>query len=105
MAIYLDSAKLDEAQQAKDFGWVYGVTTDSFLMAKAGVNPEVVLRRLAELEFDQVYYQLVSRGLESMLLEALVATGLVKNGLILKIAPTQEGSRFVAKYGNDFPCC
>jgi transaldolase len=105
MAIYLDSAKLDEARQTKNFGWVYGVTTNPSLMTKAGVDPEVVLKGLAELEFHQVYYQLVSRDLESMLLEAREASELVKNGLILKIAPTQDGFRFVAKYGNKFPCC
>ena len=105
MAIYLDSAKLDEARQAKNFGWVYGVTTNPSLMTKAGVDPEVVLRGLADLEFHQVYYQLVSRDIDSMSLEASEATELVKNGLILKIAPTQEGFRFVAKYGNKFPCC
>jgi len=105
MAIYLDSARLEEARQAKNFGWVQGITTNPSLMTKAGVDPEVVLKGLAELEFHQVYYQLVSRDLESMLLEAREASELVKNGLILKIVPTHEGFRFVAKYGNKFPCC
>ena len=55
MAIYLDSAQLDEAHQAKNFGRVQGVTTNPSLLAKAGVEPEVVLKGLAELEFHQVY--------------------------------------------------
>lgn len=105
MAIYLDSAILDEARQAKSFGWVYGVTTNPSLLAKAGVEPEAVLKGLAELEFHQVYYQLVSRGLEDMLLEARKAAEIVKSGLILKIAPTDNGLRFVAKHGDKFPCC
>ena len=105
MAIYLDSAKLNEARQAKDLGWVYGVTTNPSLMAKAGVEPEIVLRGLAELKFHQVYYQLVSRDLEDMLLEARKASEIVKSGLILKIAPIENGFRFVAKHGKEFPCC
>jgi len=105
MAIYLDSAKLDEARQAKEFGWVYGVTTNPSLMAKAGVEPEDVLKGLAKLDFYQVYYQLVSQDLEDMLIEAHKAGEIVKNGLILKIAPTVNGFRFVAKHGNEFPCC
>ena len=105
MAIYLDSAKLDEARQAKNFGWVHGVTTNPSLLVKAGVGPEVVLKGLAELEFHQVYYQLVSRDLEDMLVEACKASQIVKEGLILKIAPTDNGFRFVAKHGNEFPCC
>jgi transaldolase len=105
MAIYLDSAKLDEARQAKDLGWVHGVTTNPSLMAKAGVEPEAVLKELAELEFHQVYYQLVSRDIENMMIEAHRAAEIVKSGLIFKIAPTENGFRFVAKHGSEFPCC
>ncbi len=105
MAIFLDSAKLDEARQAKNLGWVHGVTTNPSLLAKAGVEPEVVLKGLAELEFHQVYYQLVSRDLEEMMVEVCKASQIVKAGLILKIAPTENGFRFVAKHANEFSCC
>jgi transaldolase len=105
MAIYLDSAKLDEARQAKDLGWVSGVTTNPTLMAKAGVAPEEVLKGLAELAFHQVYYQLVSQNLDEMLTEARKAAEIVKRGLILKIAPTETGFRFAAQHANEFPCC
>ena len=99
MAIYLDLAKLDEARMAKDLGWVYGVTTNPTLMAKAGVAPEDVLKGLADLEFHQVYYQLVSQNLDDMLAEAHEAAEIIKHGLILKIAPTENGFRFVAQHG------
>lgn len=105
MPIYLDSAKLDEARQAKDLGWVYGVTTNPTLMARAGMKPEDVLIELARLKFHQVYYQLVAQDVEGMLVEACAAREIVKEGLILKIAPTEDGFRFVAKHANDFPCC
>jgi transaldolase len=105
MAIYLDSAKPDEAKQAKNLGWVFGVTTNPTLMAKAGITPEDVLKGLAVLEFRQVYYQLVSQDLESMLTEAHEAAKIIKHGLILKIAPTENGFGFVAKHGTEFPCC
>lgn len=105
MAIYLDSAKLNEARRAKNLGWVYGITTNPTLMAKAGIAPEVVLKELAALEFYQVYYQLVSNNLDDMMVEAQIAREIVQRGLILKIAPTENGFSFVAKYGKDFPCC
>lgn len=105
MAIYLDSAKLDEARMSKDLGWVYGVTTNPTLMAKAGAPPEDVLHGLASLGFHQVYYQLVSSNLEDMLNEAHKAGEIVKRGLVLKIAPTENGFCFVAKHGKEFPCC
>ena len=105
MAIYLDSANLDEARHAKDLGWVYGVTTNPSLLAKAGAEPEAVLKGLAELEFHQVYYQLVSQNIDDMFVEARKAAGIVKTGLIYKVAPTDNGFRFVAKHGSEFPCC
>jgi transaldolase len=105
MAIYLDSAKFEEVRQAKNLGWVHGVTTNPSLMAKAGVEPEVVLKGLADLEFQQVYYQLVSQNIDDMLAEARKASEIVKSGLILKIAPTENGFRFVAKHGRELPCC
>jgi len=91
MAIYLDSAKLEEAHQAKDLGWVYGVTTNPSLMAKTRMPPEVTLKALAQLNFRQVFYQLISQEMEDMLVEACEAMGLVRHGLILKIPPTQNG--------------
>lgn len=105
MAIYLDSARLDEARRAKVFGWVHGVTTNPSLMAKAGIQPEEVLSGLADLEFPQVYYQLVSQDLAGMLLEARQACEYIESGLILKIPPTENGFSFVAKHWNEFPCC
>lgn len=105
MAIYLDSARLDEARRAKDFGWVHGVTTNPSLMAKAGIQPEEVLSGLADLEFPQVYYQLVSQDPVGMLLEARQVCEYIESGLILKIPPTKNGFSFVAKHWNEFPCC
>jgi transaldolase len=105
MAIYLDSAKLDEARQAQDLGWVFGVTTNPTLMAKAGTAPEDILKGLAGLGFHQVYYQLLSQDLDDMLAEAHKAAEIVKRGLILKIAPTENGFRFAARHGDLFPCC
>jgi transaldolase len=105
MAIYLDSTKVDEARKAKDLGWVYGVTTNPSLMSKAGLEPDCVLRELTELQFHQVYYQLVSKDLDDMLAEARDAAEIVTHGLILKIVPTTTGFRFVAKYGKEFACC
>ena len=101
----MDSAKLEEARQAKELGWVYGVTTNPTLMAKARMPAEVTLKALAQLNFRQVFYQLVSQDSDAMLVEACEATGLVKHGLILKIPPTENGFRFVAQHGDTFPCC
>jgi transaldolase len=105
MAIYLDSAYLEEARRAREFGWVHGVTTNPSLMAKAEVESEAVLAELAKLNFHQVFYQLVSRTCEEMLEEAQKAHAKVREGLVLKVVPTEVGFRFVSDYGNHFQCC
>lgn len=105
MAIYLDSANLDEARQASNFGWVRGVTTNPSLMANSGEEPETILAGMGELGFHQIYYQLVSQNLDDMLTEAYKACGIVRDGLVLKVAPTEAGFRFVAKYGSELLCC
>ena len=105
MAIYLDSANLEEARQAKELGWVYGVTTNPTLMAKTRMPPEVILKALAQLHFREVYYQLISQCMDDMVVEASEAIRLVRHGLILKIPPTENGFRFVAYHGDRFPCC
>jgi len=105
MAIYLDSANLEEARRAKELGWIYGVTTNPFLMAKTRMPPEVTLKALAQLNFREVYYQLVSQEIDEMLVEASEAIRLVRYGLVLKIPPTENGFRFIAQHACNFPCC
>jgi transaldolase len=105
MAIYLDSAKLEDAHKARELGWVYGVTTNPTLMAKGGAAPEEILKGLTGLGFHEVYYQLLARDLDGMYAEGCRAAQLVKNGLVLKIAPTEAGFGFVARHGKEFPCC
>jgi len=67
--------------------------------------PEVTLKALAQLNFRQVFYQLVSQDMDDMLVEACEAIRFVKHGLIFKIPPTENGFRFVAQHGDNFPCC
>jgi transaldolase len=40
-----------------------------------------------------------------MMIEAHRSAEIIKSGLIFKIAPTENGFRFVAEHGKDFPCC
>ncbi|MGE5378685.1 MAG: transaldolase family protein, partial [Bacteroidota bacterium] len=48
---------------------------------------------------------LVSHDLDQMLAEARIAADIIKSGLVLKLVPTENGFRFVARHGNEFPCC
>jgi transaldolase len=105
MAIYIDSALLDEVKAAQKFGWVYGVTTNPLLLARAGEDPLDVLSSLAHLKFKQLFYQLVAPTVESMYQETQAVLQIVGKGLVLKIPPTETGFRFVSIYRDEFLCC
>jgi transaldolase len=105
MAIYIDSAILNEVRSAHSFGWVRGVTTNPILLARAGGDPYKALNDLAKLKFRQLFYQLVSPKLDSMYQEAQTALKIAENTLVLKIPPTDVGFQFVGRYGSQFPCC
>jgi transaldolase len=102
--ILLDSAKENDALQAKQLGWVKGITTNPTLMAQAGMDPEHALARLADVRLGIVYYELVSKDEESMLAEAHKAREIVGSQLGLKLLPTRAGFHFAARYGQEFPC-
>jgi transaldolase len=105
MAIYIDSAVLNEVKSAHSFGWVQGVTTNPLLLARTGSNPLDVFNALAQLNFKQIFYQLVSPALESMYPEAQTALKIAESTLVLKIPPTEVGFQFVSRYGDQIPCC
>ncbi len=43
--IYLDSAIIKEAEIAKKWGWVKGITTNPTLLAKRNLSPEETLTK------------------------------------------------------------
>ncbi len=49
MEIFLDTAQVDEIRRATAWGVVTGVTTNPTLMARAGGDPETVLKTIAQL--------------------------------------------------------
>ena len=84
---------------------MYGVTTNPLLLAGVGKNPIDVLNALAQLNFKQIFYQLVSTTLKSMHQEAKFVSPIIGSPLVLKIPPTKVGFQFVGRFGNQLPCC
>jgi len=105
MTIYIDSAILDEAKIAKSCGWVRGLTTNPILLAKAGGKPREVLEALAKLEFEQLFYQLISQTLDDMRLELQLASKIIGRALVVKIPPTETGFQFVSQNSDKLPFC
>lgn len=104
MAIYIDSAIVEEVEAARSLGWVRGVTTNPVLLAKAEGEAREVLSALARLNMGSLFYQLVSPTLVGMFEEMQLAANVVGPSLILKVPPTENGFRFVAQC-REYPCC
>ena len=61
MALYLDSADVEEARLAAELGFVAGVTTNPAIMAKAGRPAEEVVADLCAILPGTIFHQVISR--------------------------------------------
>lgn len=102
MQLLLDSAILEEARQAADWGWVSGATTNPTLLAKSGLPPAETLKELGKLFKGQIFYQLTSNSVNEMQKEAGVATDILGGQLVLKIPATELGFRAAAQLSGKY---
>ena len=102
--IYLDSALIDEAQQARQFGWVKGITTNPTLLAKSPLSPEETLAKLRSITTGELYYQVLSSEFEDMVSEGYSAYEIIGNQTVLKIPATPVGFKAVARLSREIPC-
>ena len=70
MSIFVDTADIEQAKAAKEFGWVRGITTNPILLAKSCNSASDTLQQLAGLNMGLLFYQLVSSSKEDIRLEA-----------------------------------
>lgn len=104
MALYLDSAIVKEAEAARQFGWVTGITTNPTLLAKSDLSPEATLKTLKELTSGELYYQLTTSDFDSMVREGRAAFELIGRQTVLKVPATAAGFQVVAHLSSEIPC-
>jgi transaldolase len=102
--IYLDSAIINEAQTAIALGWVKGITTNPTLLAKSDLSPEITLKKLAAIACGELYYQLMARDLEGMLVEGRRAFEIIGDRTVLKIPATKIGFQAVSVLSKEITC-
>lgn len=71
MALFLDSASVEEIQRAVELGFVWGATTNPALIAQTGRDPVDVIADLCELLPGTVFYQLSAPTMSKREAEAL----------------------------------
>jgi transaldolase len=105
MALFLDSARVEEAERASELGFVWGATTNPALMAAAGREPARVIADFCGLLPGTVFYQLTAPTPAEREAEALriVEIDPVKVGL--KIPCTTENLGLLARLTDDGITC
>ena len=104
MAIYLDSALINEALAVQKLGWVKGITTNPTLLAKSDLSPEATLKQLAEISPGVLYYQLMASDFNKMLVEGKKAFEIIGEKTVLKIPATSVGFQAVAYLSGEINC-
>lgn len=104
MQILLDSATIDEALKAAEWGWVSGATTNPTLLAKSNLSPEKTLKRLSKCFKGPIFYQLVGKTLKSMKAEAKLAADILGKQLVLKIPATELGFLATNQLSKKYTC-
>jgi transaldolase len=102
--IYLDSALVNEAEIAVNFGWVKGITTNPTLLAKSDLSPEATLKQLAAISPGELYYQLCATDFEEAIAEGKKAYEIIGDKAVLKIPATEIGFKITAYLSQEIPC-
>ena len=97
MALFLDSARLDEAKKAQSLGFIEGITTNPLRMQTVGRPPMEVLEELVDTFDGHVFYQLTAQTLEARIDEAWHAYDLRPDRVVVKIPSTTENLSFLRK--------
>nr|MBP6087036.1 hypothetical protein [Pelolinea sp.] len=91
MLLLLDSAIVDEARQAAEWGWVSGATTNPTLLAKSDLPPIETLLQMKKLLRGPIFYQLTAETMDAMKEEAHLAEEVLGQQLVLKIPAIPNG--------------
>ena len=104
MAIFLDSGIHSEVKEAMAWGFVAGITTNPALLAASGDVSLNALKQLCKMVPGRVFYQLMSRDLDSMIREAQAAFSRSPSQIVLKVPCTLFGLQAVARLSLEIPC-
>ncbi len=96
MKIFIDTADINEIREIAQWGVLSGATTNPSLLAKAGGEPEEVIREICELVKGPVSAEVVATDAEGMVAEARRLAQIHPN-VVVKIPMTEEGLKAVSR--------
>jgi transaldolase len=104
MAVYLDSAQVDEVREAMSWGFVTGVTTNPKLIAEAGRPAEEVIAEICRLCPGPVFYQPSASEPDALEEEGRRFSALSPAQIVLKIPVSLENLAVLARLAPQVPC-
>ena len=103
MKFFIDTANLDQIQEAQDLGILDGVTTNPSLMAKEGIaGDENIInhyKKICEIVDGDVSAEVISTDYEGMIKEGEALAKLHKN-IVVKVPMIKDGVKAI-KYFSD----
>lgn len=94
MKFFIDSANLNEIQEASEFGILDGVTTNPSLVAKEGRDFKDLLKEILEIVDGPVSAEVISTDYPGMLNEAHELSKMHEN-IVVKVPLIREGLKLV----------
>jgi transaldolase len=105
MALYIDSADINDVRCALGLGFIAGVTTNPALIAKTGRPGLDVLKEILALSNGPVFYQVTAETLEGRADQARVISALAPRRIHVKIPATTENIGLAARLTQDGMMC
>ena len=101
MKFFIDTANLDQIQEAQDLGILDGVTTNPSLMAKEGIaGDENIInhyKKICEIVDGDVSAEVISTDYEGMIAEGEKLAALHPN-IVVKVPMIQDGIRAISYF-------
>ncbi len=106
MALFIDSADIEDVRRAFELGFVTGVTTNPALIAKTGRPGLEVLNDLLDLTNGPVFYQVTAGTLKGRAEQAREAARLAPRRVQVKLGATTENISLAAHLSREgILCC
>ena len=104
MKFFIDTANLDEIQEAYDLGVLDGVTTNPSLMAKEGItgadNIKNHYKAICDIVDDKVSAEVIATDLEGILREGRELAAL-DDKIVVKVPMIKEGVKAIKQFSSE----
>ena len=101
MALYLDSALIEDARRSAALGFVAGITTNPTLIARTGRAAPDLIAELCDIHPGTVFYQPVSATLEEREAEVRSLAAVRPTRIALKLPSTTENFTLAARLAQE----